>query len=78
MSSSVEQIIAGKYPAKAHAETVAAYILARHPDVTDGLIYLESAISSFYEDCDQEGTPSRTPYPLPPLTPPLHSPPPSA
>lgn len=54
--ASVDEILAGKYPAKAHAEAVADYIRRARPDVTDGLIYLESAKSHLYEDSDQEGT----------------------
>lgn len=55
---SVDEILAGKYPAKAHAEAVADYIRRAQPDVTDGLIYLGSAKSCLHEDCDQEGTPA--------------------
>jgi len=55
MTSSIDKILSRKYPAKAHAEKVTNYIRTAHPEIADGLIYLESAHSTLYEDCDQEG-----------------------
>lgn len=51
----LDKILAGKYPAKKHAENVARYIRDAHPEITDGLIYLESTKSSLLEDSDSEG-----------------------
>ncbi|KAF8540820.1 putative Xaa-Pro aminopeptidase [Trichophaea hybrida] len=53
--STTPSILSTKYPAKAHCEAVANYIRRLRPDVTDGLIYLESGKSTLFEDCDQEG-----------------------
>ncbi|KAH0536994.1 hypothetical protein FGG08_006166 [Glutinoglossum americanum] len=50
--TSVNSIIAEKYPAKAHAERVAAYIKAKEPNA-DGVIYLEGQKTSMIEDCDE-------------------------
>ncbi|KAK7952823.1 xanthine/uracil permease [Apiospora aurea] len=47
----VDKILAGKYPAKAHAARVAAYIRAK-TDAT-GILYLEGAASGLLEDCDE-------------------------
>ncbi|KAF8245627.1 putative Xaa-Pro aminopeptidase [Wilcoxina mikolae CBS 423.85] len=54
--STIPSILSTKYPAKAHCEAVANYIRRLRPDVTDGLIYLESGKSTLFEDCDQEAT----------------------
>lgn len=51
----VDKILAGKYPAKRHAENVAKYVRDAHPEITDGLIYLESTKSALLEDNDSEG-----------------------
>lgn len=51
----IDKILAGKYPAKKHAENVARYIRDAHPEIVDGLIYLESAKSVLLEDNDSEG-----------------------
>lgn len=51
----VDKILAGKYPAKKHAENVAKYVRDAHPEITDGLIYLESTKSALLEDNDSEG-----------------------
>lgn len=51
----VDKILAGKYPAKKHAERVARYIRDAHPEITDGLIYLESQKQKLLEDSDSEG-----------------------
>lgn len=57
----VDKILAGKYPAKRHAENVAKYIRDAHPEITDGLIYLESTKSVLLEDNDSEGVLSPIP-----------------
>jgi len=60
---SADEILAGRYPAKAHAKAVVDYIRSRHPALTDGTIYLESAKSGHHEDCDQELSPrQRRPF----------------
>lgn len=51
----VDKILAGKYPAKKHAENVVRYIRDAHPEIVDGLIYLESTKSALLEDNDSEG-----------------------
>lgn len=51
----VNEILSGKYPAKAHAEKVASYLRDADSNITDGLIYLESQKARLHEDCDQEG-----------------------
>lgn len=51
----IDKILAGKYPAKKHAENVVRYIRDAHPEITDGLIYLESTKSALLEDNDSEG-----------------------
>ncbi|KAH0555867.1 hypothetical protein GP486_006185, partial [Trichoglossum hirsutum] len=43
--------VAGKYPAKAHAEKVAAYIKSKEPNA-DGVIYLEGQKTRMIEDSD--------------------------
>lgn len=62
----VNEILSGKYPAKAHAEKVASYLRDADPSITDGLIYLESQKARLHEDCDQEGMsiPSFWSYPM--------------
>ncbi|KAG0138839.1 putative Xaa-Pro aminopeptidase [Tuber indicum] len=52
--STVDKILAGKYPAKQHAENVVERLLHVHPDLTDEVIYLESQKSKLYENSDQE------------------------
>lgn len=75
----VDKILAGKYPAKRHAENVAKYIRDAHPEITDGLIYLESTKSVLLEDNDSEGVlsllfPHHHPYSRE-LLPPIYNPP---
>jgi len=53
--STVDKILAGRYPAKQHAENVAKHLRVAHPDITDGVIYLESQQSRLHENSDQEG-----------------------
>lgn len=48
----VDNILAGKYPAKAHAAEVAAYLKSKHPDA-DGVIYLEGQKTRLIEDNDE-------------------------
>ncbi|KAK8115399.1 metallopeptidase family M24 [Apiospora kogelbergensis] len=48
----VTKILAAKYPAKAHAARVAAYIRAK-TGVTDGVLYVEGQASGLLEDCDE-------------------------
>ena len=47
-----EAILQGKYPAKQHAQRVAAYIRARVPAAT-GVLYLESRATKLLEDNDE-------------------------
>lgn len=51
MTMDVDKILAGKYPAKAHAARVADYIRSK-TDAT-GILYLEGAASGLLEDCDE-------------------------
>ena len=48
----VDEILAGKYPAKAHAAKVAAYLRNNHPNA-DGIIYLEGQKTRMIEDNDE-------------------------
>ncbi|RPA93156.1 putative Xaa-Pro aminopeptidase [Choiromyces venosus 120613-1] len=50
----VDKILAGKYPAKQHAENVVKHLREAHPDLTDGVVYLESQKLKLHENCDQE------------------------
>jgi Xaa-Pro dipeptidase len=50
--ASIDSILAGKYPAKFHAERVAAYIKLKQPNA-DGVIYLEGQKTCMIEDCDE-------------------------
>ncbi|KAI9679660.1 MAG: hypothetical protein M1829_001622 [Trizodia sp. TS-e1964] len=47
-----EIVLRGKYPAKAHAEKVAAYIKSRQPDA-HGVLYLEGQKTRMIEDNDE-------------------------
>lgn len=49
---SLESILAGKYPAKAHAAKVAAYIKSTHAGA-NGVIHLESQKTRMIEDNDE-------------------------
>lgn len=57
----IDKILAGKYPAKKHADNVVRYIRDAHPEIVDGLIYLESTKSALLEDNDSEGVYSPIP-----------------
>ncbi|KAA8896386.1 putative Xaa-Pro aminopeptidase [Sphaerosporella brunnea] len=59
MATSIDEILSGKYPAKAHALRVSDCLRQQHPSLTNGYIYLESIKSSHYEDSDQEVSPLR-------------------
>lgn len=50
--ASVESILAGKYPAKAHARRVAEYIRSRG-HTGPGVIYLEAQKDRLIEDNDE-------------------------
>ncbi|KFY17761.1 hypothetical protein V492_00429 [Pseudogymnoascus sp. VKM F-4246] len=52
MASSVDAVLAGKYPAKAHARRVVDYIRKTKPDAT-GILYLEGQKTRLEEDCDE-------------------------
>jgi len=63
-----DENLQGKYPAKAHAAKVAAYLKTKDPSA-DGLIYLEGQKTRLIEDNDE-------PVPFRSVTsPPHHSPP---
>ena len=47
-----EESLKGKYPAKAHAAKVAAYLKSKDPSA-DGLIYLEGQKTRMIEDNDE-------------------------
>ena len=47
-----ENILKGKYPAKAHAKRVVDYIRSKVPDAS-GVLYLESRLSGLIEDSDE-------------------------
>lgn len=49
----VETVLAGKYPAKAHARRVVEYIKKTKPDV-QGVFYLEGQKTRMIEDNDGE------------------------
>ena len=52
----VEKVLAGKYPAKAHAKRVADYIRSKRPDVPvpqGSIIYVESRADALEEDSDE-------------------------
>jgi Xaa-Pro dipeptidase len=49
--TSVDNILAGKYPAKAHARRVAESLRARHGGA--GAIYLEAQKTRMIEDSDE-------------------------
>lgn len=52
MTSSVDAILAGKYPAKAHARRVVDYIRKSKPDAS-GVLYLEGQKTRMIEDNDE-------------------------
>jgi Xaa-Pro dipeptidase len=52
MTIDVEQVLKGKYPAKAHAQRVVEYIRSKKPGAT-GVIYLEGRADRLLEDCDE-------------------------
>ena len=49
---SMESILSGKYPAKAHARRVAQYLHA-HGHASSGVIYLEAQKTRLFEDNDE-------------------------
>lgn len=51
--ASVDTILAGKYPAKAHARRVVEYIKKKNPNAT-GTLYLEGQKTRMIEDNDSE------------------------
>ena len=51
--ASMEGILEGKYPAKAHAKNVTEY-LKRHGASTNGVLYLEGQKTRMIEDNDGE------------------------
>ena len=50
---SVDSILAGKYPAKAHAAKVAAHLKSIDPSSVSGTIYLEGQQTRLIEDNDE-------------------------
>lgn len=52
MASSVDAILAGKYPAKAHARRVVEYIKKTKPEAA-GVLYLEGQKTRLIEDNDE-------------------------
>lgn len=50
--ASVEAVLAGKYPAKAHAKRVVEYIKRKDPGAT-GVLYLEGQKTKMIEDNDE-------------------------
>lgn len=50
----VDQILAGKYPAKQHARNVASQLHSLYPGITNGLILLSSQKTVILEDTDQD------------------------
>jgi Xaa-Pro dipeptidase len=52
MASSVDAILGGKYPAKAHARRVVDYIKKSKPAAT-GVLYLEGQKTQMIEDNDE-------------------------
>ncbi|KAI9826314.1 MAG: hypothetical protein M1832_000231 [Thelocarpon impressellum] len=53
MSSAVDVVLAGKYPAKAHAKRVAAHLQGKNSQAAKGLIYLEGQVTRLIEDNDE-------------------------
>ena len=53
MEQSVDSILAGKYPAKAHAAKVAAHLKSIDPDSASGTIYLQGQQTRLIEDNDE-------------------------
>lgn len=49
----VDTILAGKYPAKAHARAVVKWMREKNPNLT-GLLYLEGQKTRMIEDNDSE------------------------
>jgi hypothetical protein len=52
MQESVDKVLAGKYPAKAHARRVVDYIRRKEPNAT-GVLYLEGQKTKLLEDNDE-------------------------
>lgn len=51
MATNYEEILKGKYPAKAHAKHVVEQLRLKNPDVS-GIIYLEGRATKMLEDSD--------------------------
>lgn len=51
--ASTDSILAGKYPAKAHARKVAEYLRRNGHNTQDGVIYLEAQKTRMIEDNDE-------------------------
>ncbi|PKS10122.1 hypothetical protein jhhlp_001872, partial [Lomentospora prolificans] len=52
MASSIETVLKGKYPAKAHARRVVDHIRGKIPDAT-GVLYVEGRMTKLLEDNDE-------------------------
>ena len=50
---STDSVLAGKYPAKAHAANIASYLQRTHASAANGLIYLEGQKTRMIEDNDE-------------------------
>lgn len=50
--TTIDAVLAGKYPAKAHAKKVVEYLQKHKPDVS-GIIYLEGQKTRMIEDNDE-------------------------
>jgi hypothetical protein len=48
-----EAILAGKYPAKRHAQRVVEWMRKTNPEINDGVLYLESQKTKMIEDNDE-------------------------
>jgi hypothetical protein len=65
-----EATLAGKYPAKRHAQRVVEWMRKTNPEINEGVLYLESQKTKMIEDND-ETQPFRF-EPFPPLLPTPH------
>ena len=50
----IDSILAGKYPAKAHAAKVASHLKTALGELDSGTIYLQGQKSVLHEDNDQD------------------------
>jgi hypothetical protein len=53
MEKSIDSVLAGKYPAKAHAAKVAAHLKLIDPSSAFGIIYLQGQQTKLIEDNDE-------------------------